>query len=62
MQQLEFAVPTLQLYAPLASIADISLHNEFVGVLSREMTERPRAPSGVAAFMSAHSETPYVTP
>ena len=25
-------------------------------------TERPHAPSGVAAFMSAHSKTPYITP
>ena len=30
--------------------------------LSRDITERPRAPSGVAAFMSAHSKTPYITP
>ena len=28
---------------------------------AREITERPRAPSGVAAFMSAHSKTPYIT-
>ena len=28
----------------------------------REITERPHAPSGVAAFMSAHSKTPYITP
>ena len=28
----------------------------------REVTERPNAPSGVAAFMSAHSKTPYITP
>ena len=27
-----------------------------------EITERPRAPSGVAAFMAAHSKTPYITP
>jgi hypothetical protein len=26
------------------------------------ITERPRAPSGVAAFMSAHSKTPCITP
>ena len=26
------------------------------------ITERPHAPSGVAAFMSAHSKTPYITP
>ena len=31
-------------------------------VSSSEITERPRAPSGVAAFMSAHSKTPYITP
>ena len=30
--------------------------------LSREITERPRVPSGVAAFISAHSKTPYTTP
>ena len=29
---------------------------------ARDITERPRAPSGVAAFMSAHSKTPYITP
>ena len=29
---------------------------------AREITERPHAPSGVAAFMSAHSKTPYITP
>ena len=29
---------------------------------SREITERPHAPSGVAAFMAAHSKTPYITP
>ena len=27
-----------------------------------EITERPHAPSWVAAFMSAHSKTPYITP
>ena len=26
------------------------------------ITERPRAPSGVAVFMPAHSKTPYITP
>ena len=30
--------------------------------VSRAITERPRAPSGLAAFMSAHSKTPYITP
>ena len=29
---------------------------------AREITQRPHAPSGVAAFMSAHSKTPYITP
>ena len=29
--------------------------------LSRDITERPRAPSGVAAFMSSHSKTPCIT-
>ena len=29
---------------------------------SEEITERPRDPSGVAAFMSANSKTPYITP
>ena len=29
---------------------------------ARDITERPRAPSGVAAFVSAHSKTPYITP
>ena len=29
--------------------------------LTREITECPHAPSGVAAFMSAHSKTPYIT-
>ena len=28
----------------------------------RDITERPHAPSGVAAFVSAHSKTPYITP
>ena len=28
----------------------------------REITERPRAPSGVAAVMSAHNKTSYITP
>ena len=32
-----------------------------VGGLATAITEHPRAPSGVAAFMSAHSETPYST-
>ena len=27
-----------------------------------EITERPRAPSGVAVFMSVHSKTPCITP
>ena len=27
-----------------------------------KITERPHDPSGVAAFMSAHSKTPYITP
>ena len=26
------------------------------------ITEHPRAPSGVAAFISANSKTPYITP
>ena len=30
--------------------------------LSRDITERPHAASGVAAFMSANSQTPYITP
>ena len=30
--------------------------------LPRDITERPHIPSGVAAFMSAHSKTPYTTP
>ena len=30
--------------------------------MPRDITERPHAPSGVAAFMSAHSKTPCVTP
>ena len=30
--------------------------------LPRGITDRPHAPSGVAAFMSAHSKTPYITP
>ena len=30
--------------------------------LSRDITERPHAPSGVAVFVSAHSKTPYITP
>ena len=29
---------------------------------TEEITERPRDPSGVAAFMSANSKTPYITP
>ena len=31
-------------------------------VEARDITERSHAPSGVAAFMSAHSKTPYITP
>ena len=31
------------------------------GYRARDITERPHAPSGVAAFMSAHSKTPYIT-
>ena len=31
-------------------------------MIPRENTERPHAPSGVAAFMTAHSKTPYNTP
>ena len=27
-----------------------------------QRAERPRDPGGVAAFMSAHSKTPYITP
>ena len=29
--------------------------------LAREITESTHAPGGVAAFMSAHSTTPYIT-
>ena len=29
---------------------------------TRENTERPHAPGGIAAVMSAHSKTPYITP
>ena len=32
------------------------------GTSATEITERPHAPSGVAAFMSAHSKTPHITP
>ena len=32
------------------------------GGAARDIAERPRGPSGVAAFMSAHSKTPYITP
>ena len=28
----------------------------------RDIAERPRGPSGVAAFMPSHSKTPYITP
>ena len=31
-------------------------------ILSRDITERPHAPSGVAAFMTANSKPPYITP
>ena len=31
-------------------------------LLYTAITVRPHAPSGVAAFMSAHSKTPYITP
>ena len=31
-------------------------------VRTREITERPHAPSGVAAFKAAHSKTPHNTP
>ena len=35
---------------------------EFMVVtLTWDITERPRAPNGVAAFMSAHSKTPHIT-
>ena len=30
--------------------------------MARHITERPHAPSGVPAFMSAHNQTPYSTP
>ena len=30
--------------------------------LAAQGAEQPRAPDGVAAFMSAHSKTPYITP
>ena len=29
---------------------------------TRDIAERPRGPSGVAAFMPSHSKTPYITP
>ena len=29
---------------------------------ARDIAERPRGPSGVAAFMPSHSKTPYITP
>ena len=41
------------------------MHSVCVSCMShsaREITERPHAPIGVAAFMSAHSKTPYITP
>ena len=31
-------------------------------LLATEFTQRTHAPSSVAAFMSAHSKTPYITP
>ena len=31
-------------------------------VSAAQRAERPRDPGGVAAFMSAHSKTPYITP
>ena len=30
--------------------------------LAKKIEEHPRAPSGVAAFLSAHSKTPHSTP
>ena len=33
-----------------------------IDTTSRDITQRPHAPIGVAAFMSAHSKTPYLTP
>ena len=33
-----------------------------VQCLAASIKERPRAPSGVAAFMPANSKTPYITP
>ena len=39
----------------------LSLH-AIAPSLARAITERPHAPSGIAASMSAHSKTPYITP
>ena len=47
--------------APAATPLDHSLACSRAAV-SRDITERPDAPSGVAAFMSAHSKTPCITP
>ena len=30
--------------------------------VAKDIAERPHAPSGVAAFMSAHSKTPHISP
>jgi hypothetical protein len=38
------------------------LGGEYPAAEAREITERPDAPSGVVAFMSAHSKNPYITP
>ena len=38
------------------------VHRSAVSDAPPPITERPHAPSGVAAFMSAHSKTPYITP
>ena len=49
----------------LAVAVGVKLVHEVIdegAAVARDSTGRPHAPSGVAAFMSAHSKTPHVTP
>ena len=56
------AVDCVGWQSPLRPFLSMPPLQHDISTSARDITERTRAPSGVAAFMSAHSKTPYITP
>ena len=57
-----FIYPVPDFIVEAECTAFVAAYTQIRARASRDITERPHAPSGVAAFMSAHSKIPYSTP